>query len=181
VGNARQIQRTFLEVYKNGGKMIERLEDIGFYTLSNERANTATCNTRLWRCELILTSFCNYQCPYCRGINDEHCGNLSFLEAKSIVDTWCNFSLKNIRFSGGEPTLWDNLIELICYTKEKNVERIAISTNGSADLNFYLKLIKAGVNDISISLDACCAETGDKLAGNKKIHGKSNLQHRAII
>ena len=33
---------------------------------------------------------------------------------------------------------------------------------------YYLKLIEAGVNDFSISLDACCASTGDMMAGNIK-------------
>ena len=32
----------------------------------------------------------------------------------------------------------------------------------------YKTLIEAGVNDFSISLDACCAEDGDKMAGDVK-------------
>jgi MoaA/NifB/PqqE/SkfB family radical SAM enzyme len=43
------------------------------------------------------------------------------------------------------------------------VEQIALSTNGSASMDFYEQLIDAGVNDFSISLDACCASTGDKI------------------
>ena len=47
------------------------------------------------------------------------------------------------------------------------VKRIAISTNGSAPMKCYTRLIEAGVNDFSISLDACCASTGDAIAGVK--------------
>ena len=57
------------------------------------------------------------------------------------------------------------LSELVKYTKSKNVDRIAISTNGSAKYSLYEELIEAGVNDFSISLDACCSAFGDKMAG----------------
>jgi molybdenum cofactor biosynthesis enzyme MoaA len=145
-----------------------KLEDIGFYTLTDVRASSSSHTSPLHRCELILTSACNFKCPYCRGIQDEHCGSMKYEEAIRIVDIWCNNGLKNIRFSGGEPTLWKKLPELVKHTKARNVERIAISTNGSADLEYYKNLIELGVNDFSISLDSCCQENGDKMAGGKK-------------
>jgi hypothetical protein len=45
------------------------------------------------------------------------------------------------------------------------MDRIALSTNGSAPLAFYRELLAVGVNDLSVSLDACCAEDGDRMAG----------------
>ena len=50
------------------------LEDIGFYTLSRERAATTTIHTPLTRCELILTDRCNFKCTYCRGLKKEQRG-----------------------------------------------------------------------------------------------------------
>jgi hypothetical protein len=44
-----------------------KLEDIGFYTLSDSRCVSATDTTNLMRCELILTDACNFSCKYCRG------------------------------------------------------------------------------------------------------------------
>ena len=76
--------------------------------------------------------------------------------------------MENIRFSGGEPTLHPNIVEVIQYSKDKQIQRIAISTNGSQSLDLYKKLIESGVNDFSISLDACCAEDGDKMSGSIK-------------
>lgn len=144
------------------------LEQIGFYTLEDSRAKEVNKHTPLWRCELILTDKCNFTCPYCRGVTDEHKGSMVYEQARSIVELWANQGLKNIRFSGGEPAYWKGLLDLVKYTKSRGVERIAISTNGSADLDFYKELHEAGINDFSISLDACCAETGDKMAGGKK-------------
>ncbi len=144
------------------------LSKIGFYTLKNERAENTSVYSDLWRCELILTNRCNFKCPYCRGFKEEDKKELTLEEAKDIVDLWISNNIHNIRFSGGEPTVWPYLLELVEYTKNKGkkcLKHIAISTNGSADLNYYYKLVDAGINDFSISLDSCCASTAEVMAG----------------
>src|SRR5574344_1448928 len=154
-----------------------KLEKIGFYTLSNLRARNVSWDSDLQRCELILTDKCNFKCEYCRGIKKDLQGDLSLEEAKHIVNLWADNNLHNIRFSGGEPTLWKDLIELVKFTKsKKSIEHIALSTNGSASIEFYDKLIESGINDFSISLDACCASTADKMAGvNSRFEHISNV------
>lgn len=143
-----------------------KLEQIGFYTLSDKRAKNVSWDSDLQRCELILSDRCNFKCAYCRGITSSLRGDMSLPEAKHVVDLWTNDSLHNIRFSGGEPTIWPGLLELVAYTKAKpSITHIAISTNGSANLELYDSLSDAGVNDFSISLDACCAMDADKMAG----------------
>ena len=150
------------------------LKEIGFYTLSDERAKNTSEVSQMKRCEMIITEYCNFTCPYCRGLKDEIYGDrrikqLSLAEIKRNIDLWCmNVPLENIRFSGGEPTLHKNIVNIVAYSKDRGIKRIAISTNGSNKIELYHKLIEAGVNDFSISLDACCAEDGDKMAGNKK-------------
>ena len=144
--------------------MFHKLEDIGFYTLTDKRAKELTPTSQLKRCELLITSKCNFKCPYCRGTDSS--ADITFEEAKRIVDIWAEDDLENIRFSGGEPTIVPWLLDLIKYTKSKGIKRIAISTNGSAKTELYDELILAGVDDFSISLDACCASTGDMMAGN---------------
>lgn len=151
-----------------------KLEKIGFYTLSDERVKNTSIESQMKRCEMIITEYCNFKCPYCRGLKDEIYGErnikqLSIEEVKHNINLWCiNEPLENIRFSGGEPTLHKNIVEIISYAKSKGIKRIAISTNGSNKIELYEELVKAGVNDFSISLDACCADDGDKMAGNKK-------------
>jgi hypothetical protein len=43
-----------------------KLEDIGFYTLSDNRALNVSAWSPMIRCELVLTDRCNFRCPYCR-------------------------------------------------------------------------------------------------------------------
>lgn len=137
-----------------------KLEEIGFYTLSDERAMNASSNSSLYRCELLITKKCNFHCPYCRSVGQE----LAAEQAYETVSLWRGMGLKNVRFSGGEPT--QNLPSLISgVVAARGCDHIAVSTNGSAEKEIYKMLIDIGVNDFSVSLDACCASVGDKLAG----------------
>ena len=158
------------------------LKEIGFYTLNDERARTATHTSPLQRCELLVTQRCNFNCPYCRKLKGQE---LTRKKAKEILDMWIADGLVNIRFSGGEPTLWEPLVDAVSYAKVKNIKRIAVSTNGSADWELYKQLICAGVNDFSVSLDACCSEGGNAMAGvrgqfRKVTQNIINLGHRRV-
>ena len=146
--------------------MTPKLEEIGFYTLSDLRASKSCTISPLYRCELILTDRCNFQCPYCRGIEDQYKGDMPWYEAAYTIAQWQNHGLKNIRFSGGEPTLYRGLMELVSLSA-KTCEHIAISTNGTASKDLYNELLRRGVNDFSISLDACCSSTCDKMSGRQ--------------
>jgi len=149
-------------------RLSEGLDKIGFYTLSDNRARCAHKSSPLYRCELILTDRCSFHCPYCRGLRSDLMGDIPPLQAYKTVELWIREGLKNIRFSGGEPTLYPRLLDLVSMCRKGGVKNIAISTNGATKLSLYEKLIDAGVNDFSISLDACCSSLGDTMAG---IHG----------
>ncbi len=151
-----------------------KLEQIGFYTLSDERAKNSSLTSQMKRCEMIILEYCNFRCPYCRGLKDEIYGDrklkmLSLDEIKRNIDYWCEGTpLENIRFSGGEPTLHPDIVEIIKYSKEKGIKRIAISTNGSNKWELYEELVREGANDFSVSLDGCCAEDIEKMSGGIK-------------
>lgn len=141
-----------------------RLEAIGFYTLSDLRAKYANSNSDLQRCELLLTPKCNLKCPYCRGLNHDE---LSLPYAQYVLQLWIDEGLTNVRFSGGEPTMSPYLNPLIRGCKKSGVRRIAISTNGTQNVDYYKKLVDDGVNDFSISLDGGCCSIADKMTGVK--------------
>lgn len=143
-----------------------KLEEIGFYTLSQYRASRASVQTDLWRCEIILTDRCNFKCPYCRGVREDCRGTMDYKIAQKVIMAWSLAGLKNIRFSGGEPTLVQFVLNnMVALSKSMGMEHIAISTNGSSSMDIYEGLIKSGVNDISVSLDACCSSTGKTMTG----------------
>jgi len=141
-----------------------KLEDIGFYTLSDARAREASATSPFWRCELIVTDRCNLKCPYCRGVRREIRGDMPLAVARRVLELWIADGLRNVRFSGGEPTLY-TLAPLIDQCREGGVKRIAISTNGTASLDVYYDLMRRGVNDFSISLDGGCCAVSERMNG----------------
>jgi MoaA/NifB/PqqE/SkfB family radical SAM enzyme len=143
------------------------LDQIGFYTLSDERARTATINTPITRAEVIVTGACQFKCPYCRGLQDDINGTMELGLLKDNLNVLFDNHTKNIRFSGGEPTLYKHLNYAVCLSRDNGCERIAVSSNGYNDIEVYHKLIQNGVNDFSISLDACCSSIGDMMSGVK--------------
>lgn len=155
-----------------------RLEDIGFYTLSDKRAENVSLSSPLSRCEILITDRCNFKCPYCRGMTSEQAGDIPLEDLNKVLAIWMDNGLRNVRFSGGEPTeAFDLLLKAVGLCKKGGVEHIAISTNGSKPLGQYLQLADMGVNDFSISLDACCAQMGSKMAG---VSGKFSTVVRNI-
>jgi MoaA/NifB/PqqE/SkfB family radical SAM enzyme len=138
-----------------------KLEEIGFYTLTNERAMHASESSPIWRGEIIITGRCNFNCIYCRRLPPKDMDNNLAL---GVIEQWLGSGLKNIRFSGGEPTLYKRLPLLVRKCKQGGVERIGISSNGSSSFHIYEQLIQEGVNDIAISLDACYPSLADNIA-----------------
>lgn len=144
------------------------LEKIGFYTLSDERAKNLSATSPMSRCEILLTSRCNFKCPYCRGyksISRDCSKDIDFNKTVETLNIWIADGLRNIRFSGGEPTLYNRLGDLVKICKKGNVQRIAVSSNGSASFDIYERLMEDGVNDFSISLDSCCSSFGNAMTG----------------
>lgn len=150
------------------------LKNIGFYTLYDERAKNSSDHSQMKRCEMIITEYCNFRCAYCRKLNPivwegSSVKQSPLYEIKAGIDYWCeNYPVENIRFSGGEPTLHKDIKNIIKYCKQKGIKRIAVSSNGSNKLFLYKELIDLGCNDLSISLDGCCAEDVNFMAGGIK-------------
>jgi len=141
------------------------LESIGFYTLSDSRVMKASWKSPLYRCEMVITGRCNLRCPYCRGLPNGFDKDMDLKSAEKTLAIWANEGMRNVRFSGGEPMLHPNIGEFVKIAKDFGAEHVAISTNGTMSISRYMKLIKLGVNDFSISLDAGCCSVGDVMSG----------------
>ena len=145
-----------------------KLEEIGFHSLTDERAINISATSRLWRACFLVTGRCNFLCPYCVGLKTDSDMKLDFFLEILKGMSKPPHSLKTIRFSGGEPTIHKDIVEMISLSKTANVERIGMSTNGFADKELYAAIVDAGVNDFSISFDADNELLGDELTGGIK-------------
>lgn len=139
-----------------------KLEEIGFYTLCDQRAREASEKTRLYRVEILLTGRCNFSCPYCRHVGGP---DIERDLALSMISLCAEHNLFGLRLSGGEPTVHPDVVDMVKLSQDLGIEKIALSTNGSANVKLYESLIDSGANDFSISLDACCAADAEQMTG----------------
>jgi cyclic pyranopterin phosphate synthase len=80
---------------------------------------------------------------------------LSLHDYKFIINGLAQVGISKIRFTGGEPLLYPNLIELIKYTRfECNINDIAITTNGIGLDEIASELKQSGLKTVNISLDS---------------------------
>ena len=92
-----------------------------------------------------LHNVCNYSCSFCgKGNNSGNERWLSLEKYKSIVDKIveaCAGTPFYIVFTGGEPTLYPDLIELLQYSKNKGAWNI-LASNGSRTMRWWKELAK---------------------------------------
>lgn len=107
-----------------------------------------------------LTKACNLRCPHCyvdAGKQSEN--ELTLEEIKSIIDQLAKLKTFYIFYTGGEPFLRKDIIEILQYTNKKKIG-ISMSTNGLLLTEKHLEKIKNIPFDLfQISLD-----------GTKEIH-----------
>jgi len=103
---------------------------------------------------LQVTRKCNQNCLFCS--NPSNNLTLSYAKGKKIINNFILDGCDGVIFTGGEPTLADNLLQLINYCKEKKLN-IKMITNAQkiSDKFFLDKIIRAGVNHFHISIYSC--------------------------
>ena len=107
----------------------------------------------------MLGSRCNYDCMYCDP--EWHDITSRPNDLVTMQQVWQNIYQKThyhnlpykISFTGGEVTSNKNFLPLVKWLREsyKDIKQIIITTNGSASLNYYLKLAN-DVEGISFSV-----------------------------
>ncbi|HHT9125453.1 MAG TPA: 12,18-didecarboxysiroheme deacetylase [Candidatus Brocadiia bacterium] len=109
---------------------------------------------------------CNLKCIHCysQSKDIEYPDELTTKEAKAMLDDLAEFGAPVILFSGGEPIMRPDLLELIAYAKDKGL-RAVISTNGTLISEEKASALKnIGLSYVGISLDGI-KETNDRFRG----------------
>ena len=102
---------------------------------------------------LTVTRKCNNYCEWCYTQNKLNCETMDYNDALSSVDKLYELGTKRIVLIGGEPTLYNNIADLIKYIVSKGI-KVSIASNGRkfSDIDFAKRIVEAGVNSINISL-----------------------------
>lgn len=106
-----------------------------------------------------VTEKCNQRCIYCeigKGIPTPKQEFLTADDLKWVIDEMAKSGIRKLSLCGGEPFLFDGLLEVVQYAASKKI-RTSITTNGMtvyrlSDEDF--KMLRESGTGINVSLDA---------------------------
>lgn len=115
-----------------------------------------------WNC----TKTCNLKCKHCYASSDNNRyeGELTLEQSKKFIDDLKEFNVPALLFSGGEPLMKENILDLLDYASQKKI-RSTISTNGTLlDKDICQSLKKINLGYVGVSLDGI-GSNHDKFRG----------------
>lgn len=130
---------------------------------ANELSESISKLKRIPHLRVVLTPFCNMKCTYCRpGGEGYYRKGTQTIDTPTLIDliAFCGEAgFRDIKFTGGEPMLRDDLEYIINRTAETGkFENIEMVTNAYY-LQGRIKALKnAGLTSLSISLDTYSRE-----------------------
>jgi cyclic pyranopterin phosphate synthase len=107
-----------------------------------------------------ITDRCNYRCVYCRTGNDgAQYSELSLADYLRMVRLLVGLGIEKVRITGGEPLLRRGVVDFVrdlsqLRTLDGNKLDLAITTNGHLLPKMAEPLAQAGLNRITVSMDA---------------------------
>jgi len=117
-----------------------------------------------------VTDRCNFRCGYCMprekfGRHHKFLPNnriLSYEQIQRFIAACIPLGLNKVRITGGEPLLRRDLFELVSMVSSLGLE-VALTTNGSLLADQSDKLYRAGLNRVTVSLDALDPDLHSKI------------------
>jgi cyclic pyranopterin phosphate synthase len=118
---------------------------------------------------ISVTDRCNYKCVYCRTGNEGAVyGELPFADYLRMARVLVSLGITKVRITGGEPLLRKGVVDFV---RELSKLRtfggtgldIAVTTNGHLLADMAKPLKDAGLNRVTVSMDAVDPETFAKI------------------
>jgi radical SAM protein with 4Fe4S-binding SPASM domain len=140
------------------------IHDLGLETVMPFSARP----TAPYRLDLALTYRCNNDCAHCYNVEGRNLKELSTDDWKRVLDKAWDLGIPHIIFTGGEPTLREDLAELVAHA-EKNGQITGLNTNARrlSDPHYVEKLVAAGLDHVQITVESNEAEVHDRMVRTK--------------
>jgi radical SAM protein with 4Fe4S-binding SPASM domain len=117
-----------------------------------------------YRMDLALTYRCNNDCAHCYNARPRDYPELTTSQWQQVLDKCWSIGIPHIVFTGGEPTLRDDLPQLIAHA-QKNGQITGINTNGRrlSNRQYVDELVDAGLDHVQITLESHDADIHDAM------------------
>lgn len=138
------------------------------------------------RMDLALTFRCQNDCIHCYAGGSHETAELNTEQWKKVIDKLQEVGIFIITFTGGEPTLREDLPELLKYAQDKGIVT-GLITNGRrlSDIAYVKNLEKAGLDFVQVTLESHKPAVHDKMTGargswTETVQGIKNAQSTQI-
>lgn len=136
---------------------------------------------------LSVSGLCNNKCLFCCASSDRSMRSLA--QIKSELDAAREKDCDEVVLTGGEPTIYPDIIEVVSYAKSIGFKSIKTVTNGRMFFyrDFTDEIINAGLNEIIFSIHGPAPEVHDLHTGSpgsfsQLIKGIKNVSsHKNVI
>jgi pyrroloquinoline quinone biosynthesis protein E len=121
-----------------------------------------------------MTHRCPLQCPYCSNpvALERASDELSTEEWKRVLGELARLGILQFHFSGGEPLVRKDIVELVAHAREVGLYTNLITSAVLLDAPMVAALSDAGLNHVQISFQGDEAQQADRIAGLAGAHGK---------
>ncbi|MEM2900949.1 MAG: radical SAM protein, partial [Thermoplasmata archaeon] len=133
-----------------------------------------------YRMDLAITYRCNNRCLHCYAGGSRETKELTTQEWFKVMDKLLKLGIPHVVFTGGEPTLRDDLAQLIAYTQKIGLVS-GLVTNGRRlkDDVYFKSIVDAGLDHVQITLESHDPKVHDKITGvegswNETVQGLKN-------
>lgn len=118
------------------------------------------------RMDVALTYRCQNRCGHCYNQAERAVSELSTADWRRVLDRLRDAGIPHVVFTGGEPTLRDDLPDLVAYAEELGLVT-GVNTNGRrlAEDAYTARLKEAGLDHVQITLESADAATHNAMTG----------------
>jgi pyruvate-formate lyase-activating enzyme len=109
-----------------------------------------------------VTDDCNLSCSYCFASSGPGGEHRSTAEVEAMLDTVADADCPPVQFSGGEPTVRDDLPDLVERARQRGIDHVEVNTNGirmATEDGYAEALADAGVTAVYLQFDGLTSET----------------------
>lgn len=117
---------------------------------------------------ISLTPACNLNCIYCHSEGEDSSRyRMSAAEIAEILKVAAEFSIRSVKFTGGEPLLRSDLLDIIRSVPD-GMES-SLTTNGVLLAGLAKDLKSAGLSRVNVSLDSLNRDTYRHITGHDRL------------
>jgi radical SAM protein with 4Fe4S-binding SPASM domain len=121
--------------------------------------------TAPYRSDVVLTYRCNNHCPHCYVGRKKPFPEMETEDWKRVTQTLWDIGIPHITFTGGEPTLRDDLPELVAAAEETGLVTGLITNGRLLERHLVQELVSAGLDHVQITLESSNEDIHNQMVG----------------